>query len=85
MPAVPAAAVTPSRPDGLRVIPVGSEPVWLKVGAGKPVAVTWNELATPIVNCVLFPLVIAGAWSTVSVKACVALGVTPLLAIMVNV
>jgi hypothetical protein len=40
-------------------------PVSLKVGAGKPVAVTVNEPAVPAVKVVLFTLVIAGAWLTV--------------------
>jgi len=35
-------------------------PVSLKVGWGRPVAVTVNEPAVPAVNVVLFPLVMAG-------------------------
>jgi len=85
VPLVPAAAVTPSRPDGLRVIPPGRAPDSVIVGVGNPVAVTWNELAIPMMKVLLFPLVMAGGWSTVSVKLCVALGPTPLLAMMVNV
>ena len=52
----------------LSVTPAGSAPVSLNVGAGKPVAVTVNVPFAPTENVVLFPLVIAGAWSTVSVK-----------------
>ena len=44
-------------------------------------AVTVNEPRDPVANVVLVALVIAGAWSTFSVKLCVALGVTPLLAV----
>ena len=39
----------------------------------------------PAAKVVLLALVMAGAWSTVSVKVCVALGLTPLLAVMVKV
>lgn len=67
----------------MNVTPAGSAPVSLKVAAGKPVAVTVNAPAVPNVNDVLFALVIAGAWFTVRVKFCVALGVTPLLAVKV--
>ena len=42
-------------------------------------AVTWNEPGLPVVNVVPFALVIAGAWSTVNVKACEAGVPTPLL------
>jgi hypothetical protein len=63
------------------VTPVGSVPTSEIVGAGKPVAVTLNVLRVPVANVVLLALVIAGAWSTVSEKLWVALGVTPLLAV----
>jgi hypothetical protein len=63
---------------------VGKAPVAEKVEAGKPVAVTVNVPATPIKNVVALPLVIAGGWFTVSVKLCVALGATPLLAVIVS-
>ena len=84
MPPVPAAGVPLSRPDELKVTPLGRGPLVLKViEAGKPVAVTWNEPDVPTVKVVLFALVMAGAWSTVSVKLWVAFGTRPLLAVMV--
>jgi len=58
-------------------------PVSLKVGVGKPVAVTVNVPAVPKVNDVVFAQVIAGACSTVSVKLCMAALPTPLLAVKV--
>ena len=60
--------------------PLGSVPVSLRVGIGKPVAVTVKLPAAPTVKVVLFALVIAGAWLTVRVKLCVALVPTPLAA-----
>jgi hypothetical protein len=63
------------------VTPVGSVPTSETVGTGKPVVVTVNVFSVPVTNVVLLALVMAGAWSTVSVKLCVALGVTPLLAV----
>ena len=65
----------------LNVTPLGNAPVSVRVGAGKPVAVTVKDPAAPTLNVVLFALVIAGAWFTVRVKLCVALGGTPLLAV----
>jgi hypothetical protein len=56
----------------LNVTPVGGVTA-LNVGAGNPVAATVNVPATPTVRDVLFELVIAGAWFTVSVKFCVGL------------
>ena len=47
--------------------------------------VTVNVPAVPTVNVVLSALVMAGAWSTVSVKLWVASGATPLAAVMVSV
>ena len=66
-------------PFGLLLIAVS-----LSVGAGKPVAVTVKEPAAPTVNAALLALVMAGAWFTVSVKLCVALLPTPLLAVKVS-
>ena len=43
---------------------------------------TLKEPDVPTVNVVLLPLVIDGAWSTVSVKLCVAL-VVPFAAVIV--
>jgi len=68
----------------LKVTPLGSVPVSLRVGVGKPVAVTGNDPAVPTVNAVLLALVMAGASLTVSVKLWVAFVPTPLLAVMVR-
>src|SRR5207245_1028663 len=79
VPAVPAAGVPLRTPvPALNVTPPGNVPVSLKVGAGKPVAVTVNEPAVPTVNVVLLALVMAGAWLIVRVKLGVA-GTRPLL------
>ena len=78
-----AAGVPLSTPVALSVTPLGSVPLSLNVDAGNPVAVTVNEPAVPTLNVVLFALVMAGAWFTVSVKPCVPFGATPLLAVMV--
>ena len=58
--------------------PVGNAPVSLNVAAGKPVAVTGKDPATPIIISVLFALVILDAWLTVIVKLCVASAPAPL-------
>ena len=58
----------------LRVTPLGNGPVSVKVGAGKPVAVTVKVPAVPTVKVGELPEVMAGAWSTVSVKLWVAFG-----------
>ncbi len=78
MPPVPAAGV-PARvavpsPLSTNVTPVGNAPVSLSAGVGNPVVVTVNVPAVPVVNVVVSALVIAGAWSTVSVKLWVASG-----------
>jgi hypothetical protein len=44
------------------------------------VAITVNDDANPEPNDMLAPLMIAGAWSTIRVKFCVALGDAPLTA-----
>jgi hypothetical protein len=67
----------------LNVTPLGSAPLSLNVGAGKPVAVTVKEQAVLSVHVVLLALVMAGAWSTARVKLWVAFGRTPLLAVIV--
>ena len=46
-------------------------------------AVTVKDPAVPVVNVVLVPLVIAGAWFTVRVKFCVAGLPMPLVAVIV--
>ena len=68
----------------LKVTPPGSVPVRAKVGAGKPLPVTWKLPATPTSNKVPFRLVTAAAWLTVRVKACVPGLPTPLLALTVK-
>jgi uncharacterized membrane protein len=71
----------------VNVTPLGSAPVSVIVGVGVPVVVTVKVPAPPTVKVVLLALVIAGAWFaalTVSVKLCVAAGLTPLLAVIVN-
>ena len=71
-------------PLSTKVTPEGSAPVSLIAAFGNPVVVTVNVLAMKMANAVLAGLVIAGAWSTVSVKLWVASGSTPLAAVMVR-
>ena len=70
---VPLAVAVPlSTPAAVSVTPEGRVLGGTEnVGAGKPVAVIVNVPAVPAVKVVLAALVIAGAWSTVSVNACV--------------
>ena len=59
-PPVPAAGVPPRTPvEALKLTPVGSAPVSVKVGVGRPVAVSVNEPEILVVKVVLFPLVMA--------------------------
>ena len=67
----------------VKVTPPGSAPVSVKAGVGAPVVVTVKVPGVPTVNVVLAPLVMTGAVFTVSVKLCVPLGATPLLAVIV--
>ena len=67
-----------------KVTPAGSAPVSLSAGVGTPVVVTVKVPGVPTVKVALSALVIAGAWSTVSVKLWVASGSTPLAAVMVS-
>ena len=67
----------------IHVGPLGKEPDSLNVGDGYPLAIAENEPEAPTVKVVLFTLVIAGAWSIVRVKDCVATGEMPLVAVMV--
>jgi hypothetical protein len=84
VPPLPAAGVPLSVPvAAVNVTPLGSAPVSLNVGAGSPTAVTVNVPAVPTVKVVLLALVIAGAWSTVSVKFCTASAPIPLCAVSV--
>jgi hypothetical protein len=72
VPPVPAAGVPLSVavpfPLSTNATPLGSVPVSLSDGVGAPVVVTVKLPAVPTVNVVVFALVIAGAWFTVSVK-----------------
>ena len=62
----------------VKVTPLGNVPLSLSAGAGKPLSVTVKLPPEPTVNVVLAVLVIADAWSTVSVKLCVASAPMPL-------
>ncbi len=85
MPPLPAAGVPLRVPvPAVNVTPLGSAPVSLSVGVGTPAAVTVKVPAVPTVKVVLFALVIAGAWLTVSVKFWVASAPTPLCAVNVR-
>src|SRR5262245_26446987 len=67
-------------------MPAGSAaPPRAIVGAGKPLVVTVNVPAVPMVKVVVAALVIAGASLTFSVKVAVPLGTTPLDAVNVTV
>jgi hypothetical protein len=81
MPTVPDAGVPLSfpvpSPLSTKVTPLGSAPASIKDGLGKPVVITVNDPETPTVNVVALGLVMAGAWSTVSVKLCVVGEPTP--------
>ena len=61
----------------------GSAPDFDSAAAGKPLVVTVKVPGLPAVNVEPPTLVIAGAWSTVSVKLWVASGETPLDALNV--
>ncbi len=71
-------------PLSTKVTPVGSAPVSLKAEVGNPVVVTVNVWPGRWRMTVESALVIAGAWSTVSVKLWVASGLTPLVAVIVS-
>ncbi len=68
----------------VKVTPVGSVPVCVTVGVGKPVVVTVKLSAVPTMNVSLLALVIAGGALTAMVKACVAFGSVPLVAVSVT-
>ena len=70
----------------MKVTPEGSAPDSVSVAAGLPVVVTENVPAVPTVKVAELALVMAGAVGaafTVSVKLWVALGLTPLAAVIV--
>ena len=90
VPTVPASGV-PERlavlsPRFRNVTPAGSAPVSVSIAIGAPVVVTVKMFNAPSANVALSALVIAGAWAaaTSSVKLWVALGDTPLAAVIVN-
>jgi hypothetical protein len=71
---------------GVKVTPLGSDPVSARVGVGEPVSVTVKVLAVPRVKVALFVEVMAGAAPepfTVRVKLWEAGEPTPLLAVKV--
>src|SRR3954451_7291855 len=81
-PGVPA-MVAVLLPLSVNVTPLGSVPVRVIPLIGKPVVLTVKVWPlTPWVKVALLALVMAGAWLMVSVKFCVAFGVTPLLPVM---
>jgi hypothetical protein len=61
VPPVPSAGAPLKTPAALKVTPLGSVPVSVKLGVGNPVAVTVNEPRVPTLNVVLLALVMAGA------------------------
>src|SRR5882762_7810079 len=65
------------------VTPAGKAPLSVMLGVGDPLVFTVNVPAAPTWNVAAFALVITGGWPTVSVKFCVALGVTPFCAVNV--
>ena len=85
IPPVPPSGVPARLPVAERVTPAGSVPLaMLNFGEGKPVAVAVNEPTVPVVKVALSAEVMAGAWLTVSVNACVASVPTPLAALRVT-
>lgn len=71
-------------PLSTNVTPLGKvAPPSLRVGRGKPEVITVNDEDVPTVNVALLGLMMAGAWSTVSVKLCVAGEPTPFDAVNV--
>ena len=83
--AVPARVAVPLA-LGVKVTPAGRVPlVRLRVGVGEPLVVTVKLPGLPLVKVVLLALVKVGAAAgTVRVKLWVALGSTPLAAVMVS-
>src|SRR6266849_1052371 len=70
-------------PLSRNVTPLGKAPLSVMLGVGDPLVVTVNVPAAPTWNVAAFALVIVGGWPTVSVKLCVAFGVTPFCAVNV--
>src|SRR5229473_3384207 len=65
------------------VTPAGKAPLSVMLGVGDPLVVTVNVPAAPTWKVATFALVIVGGWPTVSVKLCVAFGLTPFCAVNV--
>jgi hypothetical protein len=82
-PGVPASVAVPL-PLLVKVKPEGNVPVWDSVGVGEPVVVTVKLNAWPPVATAEAALVIASPLLTVKVKLWVALGLTPLAAVIVR-
>src|SRR5207253_1763050 len=78
---VPARVAVPL-PLLVKLTPAGRAPDSARLGAGKPVVVIVKEPAPATTKVAPGALVMAGACWTVSVKVCVASGVTPLLAVI---
>src|SRR5712664_930663 len=70
-------------PLSRNVTPAGKAPLSVMLGVGDPLVFTVNVPAAPTGKMAAFALVIVGGWPTVSVKFCVALGVTPFCAVNV--
>src|SRR5260370_809302 len=70
-------------PLSRNVTPAGKAPLSVMLGVGNPVVVTLNVPAAPTWKVAAFALVIVGGWPTVSVKLCVAFGLTPFCAVNV--
>ena len=85
MPPVPLAGVPERIPPDKRLKPSGKLPVVMEnIGEGKPLALTKNLAAAPATKVVLSAEVMAAIWLMVSVNACVASALTPLLALITN-
>jgi hypothetical protein len=82
-PGVPASVAVPLA-LAVKVRPEGSVPVCDSVGVGEPVVVTVKLKALPPVATAELALVIASPLLTVRVKLWVALGLTPLAAVIVR-
>ena len=80
---VPAMMAVPLAPAA-KVAPAGRAPVSVRVGAGVPVVLTGKLKASPAVAVYEPALVMAGAWSTVSVKVWVTVPAV-LVAVTMNV
>src|SRR6266478_6280803 len=65
------------------VTPAGKGPLSVMLGVGDPLVFTVNVPAAPTWNVTAVTLVIVGGWPTVSVKFCVAFGVTLFCAVNV--